>query len=133
MRRSKNILWLLLLAGCVGKTVPSLPPEKQVALLPPDREFPVAIHLASHQVAAPATPIAPEYVYGLWLREQGNIRTWLRIESPRIHLALIDKDQGIGRVLDGEYNLTRDGSLFSVITSEENIRQKERVEALYRG
>ena len=93
----------------------------------------MAIRLASHQTTSPANPIAPEAIYGLWLRDQGSIRTWLRIESPRIHLVLIDKDQGIGRILDGEYALARDGSLFGVMTTVENVSQKEAVDALYRG
>ena len=75
----------------------------------------MAIRLASHQTTSPANPIAAEAIYGLWLRDQGSIRTWLRIESPRIHLILIDKDQGIGRVLDGEYALARDGDRKSVV------------------
>jgi hypothetical protein len=132
MRKSINIL-VFLLAGCAGKTAPSIAPTTSVPAPPPDREFPVAIHLANHQITTPANPIAPEAVYGLWLREQGSIRTWVRIESPRIHLVLVDKDQGIARAIDGEYTLARDGSAFGVISFMVNFKDKERVDALYRG
>src|SRR5262249_51144548 len=115
-----------------GRSSPSVAPANP-PLAPPDREFPMAIRLASHQLASPASPIAAEAIYGLWLRDQGSIRTWLYIESPRIRLVLIDKDQGIGRVSDGEYCLAKDGSLFGVMTTLQNIDQKEIVEVLYRG
>jgi hypothetical protein len=132
MRKSIYFL-ILLLAGCAGKSSPSIAPVNPLPLPPPDREFPVAIRLTSYQEMAPAKPIAAEAVYGVWLREDGNVRTWLRLESPRIHLVLVDRSQGIGRLMDGEYTLARDGRLFGVITSVENISRKEEAEGLFRG
>src|SRR5262249_12812130 len=111
----------------------SIAPVNPLPSPPPDREFPFTIRLASHQETTPARPIAAEAVYGMWLREQGDIRTWLRIESPRIHLVLVDRAQGVARVMDGEYTLARDGTMFGVITSVENITQKEEAEGLHRG
>ena len=128
-----HFLFLVLLAGCAGKASPSIAPVNPLPSSPPDREFPVTIRLASHQETTPARPIAAEAVYGVWLREQGDIRTWLRIESPRIRLVLVDRAQGVGRVMDGEYTLARDGRLFGVITSVENINQKEEADGLHRG
>jgi hypothetical protein len=126
-------LFLLLLAGCAGKTAPSVAPVNPLPSPPPDREFPVAIHLTSYQITPPATPLAAEAVYGHWLRDQGHIRTWVRVESPRIHLALVDETQGIGRVMDGEYTLAKDGSIFGVISTVMNFNEKEKVDTLFRG
>jgi hypothetical protein len=133
MRKSINILFPLILAGCAGKSAPSIAPAEHLPAPAPDREFPISIRLTSQQVTTPAAPIAPEAIYGLWLHDESNVRTWLRIESPRIHLVRIDKDKGIAAVLDGEYTLARDGSIFGVLTTVENFKEKEMVEALYRG
>src|SRR5262249_32257991 len=51
----------------------------------------------------------------------------------RIHLVLADCSQGVARVMDGEYTLARDGTLFGVITTVENVSRKEEAEGLHRG
>jgi hypothetical protein len=75
-----------------------------------------------------------EDFYGLWVMEEGNNKTWLRLESPRIHVVRINLATNAIWVADGHYSLARNGMTFGVVTSLDSATvAKEQAQALFDG
>jgi hypothetical protein len=78
--------------------------------------------------------IKPHTWYGTWVRDQGNTRTWLRVERPLIHIVGIDKKADTTWVMDGHYAVAANGMMYGVMTSIDTAAANpERTRALWDG